>query len=197
MIRLLRGKKLSLDDGTMIIETESGIGFRVFIPGNSALYFSDDGDEVTVYTAMTIRENDVSLYGFQSTEELDLFQLLMTVKGVGAKAALAIMGTGTANQIKQSIAMEDTSMVQQAPGIGKRTADRIILELKDKVEYNPEGDNRVENSHGAHNQERETAIQALVALGYSHSEAEEAVGMIEDESLDSEAYIKAALRNLF
>ncbi len=185
-------------DGTVIIVTAAGIGFRVFLPGNSPLYKCEEGDEAEVYTSMAVRETDVSLYGFQNQEELELFQLLTTVKGVGSKAALGIMGAAPLHELKRAIAMEDPAVVQQAQGVGKRTADRVILELKDKVDYNPTAvDQQEAAQERADEGGRKIAVQALEALGYSHAEAEEAVGLVEEEGLDSEGYIKAALKNLF
>lgn len=198
MIRFLQGKIHPQMDGTVIIVTASGIGFRVFIPGNSPLYKCAEGDDVQVYTSMAVRETEISLYGFQNEQELELFQLLTTVKGVGSKAALSIMGTAPIQELKRAIAMEDPSVVQQAQGVGKRTADRIILELKDKVDFNPaEAGGKEAIASAAEGSERKIAVEALEALGYSHAEAEEAVQLVEEEDLDSEGYIKAALKNLF
>ncbi|MCI2146771.1 MAG: Holliday junction branch migration protein RuvA [Clostridiales bacterium] len=198
MIRFLKGIIHPQQDGTVIIETAAGIGFRVFLPGNSPLYKCKDGDAAQVYTSMAVRENDISLYGFQDPRELELFQLLTTVKGVGSKAALSIMGTAPLHELKRAIASEDASLVQQAQGVGKRTSDRVILELKDKVDYVPEEDEsesaEVKHADGS---ARKIAEEALEALGYSHAEAEEAVSLVDADDLDSEGYIKAALKNLF
>lgn len=197
MIRYLKGLVHPQGDGTVIIETASGIGFRVFIPGNSPLYQCKDGDQAEVYTSMAVRETDISLYGFRDAQELNLFQMLTTVKGIGSKAALSIMGTAPLGELKRAIATGDASVVQQAQGVGKRTADRVILELKDKVDYIPAEAETKENTAPAAGSARKIAEEALEALGYSHAEAEEAVSLVEEEDLDSEGYIKAALKNLF
>lgn len=197
MIRYLRGKFHPQQDGTAIIETDGGIGFLVTIPSNSPLYSHLEGEEVELYTLMTVREDAMSLYGFSSKDELDLFRLLITVNGVGAKAGMAIMSILPVQELKRAIAAENAKVLTQASGVGKRTADRIVLELKDKVEYDVLAAEASEGAaaHGPESMEvRRVAVQGLEALGYSAAEAEAAVNAVEDEDLDVEGYIKAALK---
>lgn len=197
MIRFIRGKFYPQMDGTVVIETASGIGFLVTIPANSPLYGHFEGEEVKVYTLMTVREDDMSLYGFSSLDELNMFRMLITVNGIGAKAGMAIMSILPMNELKKAIATEDEKMISRANGVGKRTAQRVILELKDKVDYLPtdeEGESKPAPS--ARNEEKEIAAQALVSLGYSRTEAAQALEKVTDEGLDSEGYIKQALRHI-
>lgn len=195
MIRYLKGKFFPQPDGNIIIETNSGIGFLVTIPSNSPLYKNYEGEEVKVFTLLSVREDDLSLYGFSNMEELSLFRLLTSVNGVGAKAGMALMSILPLEQLKQAIAEENISSLTEAQGVGKRTAQRIVLELKDKVEYQPDQNSSLKTQPVFANERRE-AVEALIALGYMRSEAEEAVGMVPDEGLSSEEYIKNALKNM-
>ena len=127
MIRFIKGIFHPQIDGTAIIETQSGIGFLVSIAANSPLYRNFEGAEVKVYTLMIVREDDMSLYGFDSMEELELFQLLITVKGIGPKAGLAIMGVLPLPELKRAIATGDVKAISAASGVGKKSAERVIL----------------------------------------------------------------------
>ena len=122
-----------MGDGTVIIESGSGIGFLVNVPANSHLYKNLEGEDVKVYTHMIVREDDMSLYGFSHKDELELFKLLITVNGVGAKAAMAIMSILPQEELRRAVATGDSKAISAANGIGKKTSERIILELKDKV----------------------------------------------------------------
>ena len=133
MIRFLKGKFHPMGDGTVIIESGSGIGFLVNVPANSHLYKNLEGEDVKVYTHMIVREDDMSLYGFSHKDELELFKLLITVNGVGAKAAMAIMSILPQEELRRAVATGDSKAISAANGIGKKTSERIILELKDKV----------------------------------------------------------------
>ena len=168
MIRFLKGRFYPSIDGTTIIETAAGIGFLVTIAANSPLYKHFEGEEVKVYTHMIVREDDMSLYGFSSMDELDLFRLLITVNGVGAKAGMAIMSILPADELKHAIAKGDAKTIAKAQGVGKRTSERVILELKDKVDdpLTDEGDIMPEEVSFVMTDERSQAIEALMALGY-------------------------------
>ncbi len=196
MIRTLRGRFHPQTDGTCVIETDSGIGFLVNIPSNSPLYKNVEGEDVRVYTAMIVREDDMSLYGFDSMDELDLFKLLITVNGVGAKAGMSIMGVLPVMELKRAIALGDTKSISAASGIGKKIAERVVLELKDKVgEF--AGEEMVSiGSDVPFTNERNEAVNALVSLGYSKSEAEAAVRKVTEDDLAAEDYIKKALKEM-
>ena len=152
--------------------------------------------EVFVYTAMMVREDDVSLYGFDNKESLTLFRRLLTVNGVGAKAAMAILSAMPAAEVKKAIVFEDTAMLARANGIGKKTAQRIVLELKDKLDDvgGLATVETVEKAVPASNEKAE-AIDALMNWGFSRSEAISALAGVKEENLSVEEYIKAALRN--
>ena len=197
MIRFIKGIFHPGLSGSVIIETASGMGFEVNIPANSSLYKNMEGEEVKVYTSMIVREDDMSLYGFSDRENLELFELLITVNGIGAKAGMSIMSALPPSELKRAIAMGDAKAISAANGVGKKTAERVILELKDKVGsfdddvlaesdvFTPAGDQRSE------------AVAALMALGYTKNEAAGAVGKVKGDDLTCEDYIKNALKNLF
>ena len=197
MIRYIKGIFHPSIDGTVIVENASGVGFEINIPTGSPLYKYPEGSEIKIFTSMQVREDDISLYGFASKEDLELFELLLKVSGIGAKGAMSIMGSFSAEELKFAIASGDTKTISRANGIGKKTAERLVLELKDKVsavdmmtgevitfDEEPAGDDRAE------------AVSALMALGYNRNEATAAVARIKGEGLTVEGYIKQALKRL-
>lgn len=200
MIRFLKGKYLYYENGAIVVETPAGIGFRVNVSDTSSLLTAREGDEISMYTYMQVKEDGMALFGFADSESLALFEQLITVKGVGPKAGLAIMSLGTPGQIKGVISGGDASSIAMAPGIGKKTAERVILELKDKVSALPlEGADIASGlvpSAMPGSGERGEAIVALTTLGYSKKEAESAVGSVPDEDLSAEEYVKKALKFL-
>ena len=129
MIGFLRGILAEKGDGFIIVDV-GGVGYYVNVPANISAYRKAEGEEVTVHTAMIVREDDISLYGFSSRGELEAFRKLITVSGIGAKAGISILSAFTLDQLKQAIAFEDAKSLQKANGIGKKTAECIVLELK-------------------------------------------------------------------
>ena len=199
MIGFLRGILADKGDGYIIIDV-NGVGYQVFVPANSTAYLNAEGEEVLVYTSMIVREDDVSLFGFSGKGELDAFRKLIGVSGVGPKAAISILSSFTLDQFKQAIVFEDSKSLQRANGIGKKTAERIVLELKDKFSSAaPDGSylDAGAPEEGAAQGGRSEAISALVALGYSRGEATSALASIAEKDLTTEEYIKRALKNLF
>lgn len=199
MIRHITGRYLCYDSGAIVIQTEGGIGFRVNIPSYSPLLNAREGDSIEVYTHMQVRDDGMSLYGFPDIEGLKLYEQLITVNGVGPKAGLSIMSLGTASQVKKLIGMRDAAGISKAQGVGKKTAERIILELAEKIgEFDEASISDTDNSSGQRiiSGERTEAVLALTTLGYTNKEAEDAIGMVTDEGLSAEEYIKKALRFL-
>ena len=200
MIRFLRGEYLYYESGAIVLETPAGIGFRIFVSDTSSLLAKREGEEIEVYTYMQVKEDGMALYGFADTEGLALFEQLITVKGVGPKAGLAIMSLGTPNQIKSVISAGDAASIAMAPGVGKKTAERVILELKDKVSALPfdgaEISGGIAPSAAPGNGERGEAVIALTTLGYSRKEAESAVASVPDDDLSAEEYVKKSLKFL-
>lgn len=184
---------MKLDTG--IVVEAGGIGYDISVAGNSSLYLRSEGDEVICYTAMIVREDDVSLYGFADRESLELFRLLITVSGVGAKAAMAVLSALTSSQLRQAIAFEDDKAIATANGVGKKTAQRIVLELKDKVSADDVSVPEQQAVSAASDDVRSEAVNGLVVLGYSRAEAVNALAGTEAATV--EEYIKKALKNLF
>ena len=197
MIGYIKGNFHPMPDGTVIIENSSGIGFSVNVPSGSPIYKEPEGAEVKVYTSMQVREDDISLYGFMDKEDLEMFELLITVNGIGAKGAMSIMSVLPGNQLKNAIASGDAASICKANGVGKKTADRAILELKDKigvfVETATEGGVILDDTPG---DARSEALAALISLGYSRNEAASVISKIKGEELGVEDYIKQALKRL-
>jgi Holliday junction DNA helicase RuvA len=184
-------------DNCVVIET-GGVGFEIFTPSNSRFYLAEEGDEVTAFTVMIVREDDMSLYGFDDKSGLELFKKLITVNGVGAKAAIAILSTMPATELKKAIVFEDTAMLTRAQGIGKKTAQRIVLDLKDKLDdiQPPEGMDAAGIADAVPPEgARAEAVDALIALGYSRSEAAGALLGVKEE-MTAEGYIKYALQKM-
>ena len=198
MIRYVKGIYSMNINGGIVVETQSGLGLEIFLPANSPIYRYGEGETIMVYTSMIVKEDDISLYGFHNRDNLEIFERLITVSGVGAKGAMSILSTLEAAELKRAIAFEDAKEISRANGIGKKTAERIILELKDKLAktdipaYVPPADTADVSSDS-----RSEAITALVTLGYTKAEAFNAVASLNDEGLSSEEYIKKALKNLF
>lgn len=194
MIHYIKGiLAIKLDTG-IVVET-GGIGYDIAVPGNSSLYLRSEGDEVVCYTAMIVREDDVSLYGFADRESLELFRLLITVSGVGAKAAMSVLSALTSSQLRQAIAFEDDKVIATANGVGKKTAQRIVLELKDRVSADNISSAQQQVSSAVSDDTRSEAVKGLVSLGYTRAEAVNALAGTEAATV--EEYIKKALKNLF
>ncbi|MFR7990774.1 MAG: Holliday junction branch migration protein RuvA [Anaerovoracaceae bacterium] len=197
MIRTIKGTFHPEENGKVIVETVSGIGFEMNIPSNSRLYKTLEGQEVKVYTSMVVKEDDISLYGFPDRESLEFFEMLITVNGIGAKAGMSILSALPPAELRRAVIMGDSKAISAANGVGKKTAERVILELKDKIgtfedELPDSGQLYAEVSD-----ERGEAVAGLMALGYTKNEAAAAVGKIKEDGLTCEDYIKNALKSLF
>ena len=195
MLGYIKGK-LNEKDLTFAIVDVNGIGFKIF----TSLYSLESvnvGDDVTFHTYLYIKEGIMDLYGFATKEELKLFELLISVSGVGAKGAIAILSVGSPSKIAVAIATSDINLIKSASGIGPKIAQRIALELKDKI-------SNEELTHGIVSDDvpviskgaKQEAVSALMVRGYSKNEAEKAVSGAKIESDDVEEIIKAALKAL-
>ena len=194
MIHYIKGVVTETMPGMVIIEN-GGIGYEVNVPDGSPAFLSS-GEVITLYTAMMVREDDISLYGFSDKESLRLFYILLGVSGVGAKAALSILSALNPAELKRAIAFEDVNAITKANGVGKKIAQRVVLELKDKVDTTEIAYSGFDSHQFAPvGSARDEAITALIALGYSKSEAMSALVGITDETLTVEEFIKRALRN--
>lgn len=181
-----------------LVLDHEGIGYELLMPASdlSALSGKREG-RIRIYTWFSASENGIFLYGFLEKEEKELFNLLTTVNGVGPKAALSILGTLSCEQLRFAIAGEDAKTISTAPGIGPKTARRIILDLKDKIDFVAAIEEHIASPGSLGSPVRADAIEALVALGYSSAEALKALSGIEvSESETTEELIRLALREL-
>jgi Holliday junction DNA helicase RuvA len=191
MIAFIKGKVHAKGRGFVIVET-GGLGYKVNV---SSVIFADldIGRECELYTHQYVREDALDLYGFRSLEELELFELLLSISGIGPKSALGVLAVSSVRDIKESIGRGDSSMLTKVSGIGRKTAERVILELREKVGYLA-GSHDAAYAGGAAGSAME--IDALMALGYSLPEAREALNKIDPAVTDSGERIKAALKGL-
>jgi Holliday junction DNA helicase RuvA len=188
LISSLQGKLELLSSDSAIINV-GGIGFQVFMPTSTLSTLGTTGDDVKLYTHLHVREDNVALYGFASAEELWLFQTLLGVSGLGPRLALAMLSALSTEQITMAIATASTDMLTTIPGIGKKVADRIILELKEKI-----GAGWITTPAAQLAQENTDVLAALTSLGYSATEATKAVATLPTTDLPLEEKIKLALQ---
>jgi Holliday junction DNA helicase RuvA len=171
-----------------------GIGFHILIPASFYFQLPLPGNTVTIYTHLFVREDGFFIYGFRSNEERDFFKMLLGVTGIGPKVALAALGHLSPNQISAAIADEDLPALTGVPGIGSKTAKRLIYELKDKVNAQRKKDNALPGGEGINPVEWRDVQQALTALGYSAGEVERAKkALIAEEAEGVEVLFKKAL----
>lgn len=189
MIASLHGKLESLSSDQAIINV-GGIGFQVYMPTTTLSTLGAPGDEVKLYTHLHLREDNVALYGFASADELWLFQTLLSVSGLGPRLALSMLSALSTEQITMAIATASADMLTMIPGIGKKVANRIILELKDKI-----GAAWIATPATQIVQENTEVLTALTSLGYSAAEATKAVTTLPATTdLSLEEKIKMALQ---
>jgi Holliday junction DNA helicase RuvA len=196
MIGMLRGKVWEIQAERLVLDV-LGVGYLLTVP-YGLLAKSSPGQELVVYTHVVMREDDLSLYGFSSLEEKQLFLEMLSVSGIGPKAAISILSTFGAVQIESAIASEDLNLLIKVPGIGKKTAQRLILELKEKFKGHFSLPTGGESFSGSSLLTHSEALQALLALGFGLEEARQALGQVLKDSgdLTTEEQVKKALRVL-
>ena len=199
MIAYISGALVSAGENYIVIDNH-GMGYRIFVSGKFLEHIPAYGTQIKIYTHMYIREDELTLYGFHSEEELSVFRILIGISGVGPKVAMAILTALTIQELRLAVISEDTKTISKANGVGAKGASRIILELKDKLKMEDMMDAAYEQSIVQDTQDLNAArdaILALVNLGYSNSEAALAVKKIGDTSqMDIESILKAALKKL-
>lgn len=202
MIAFIQGELCDAGQDTIVVACH-GIGYEIQIPVSVAQVLPNPGNVVKIYTYTYVREDALGLFGFLTQDDLKIFKLLITVNGVGPKAALAILSAMTADELRFAILAEDAKAIAKAPGIGPKTAKRMIIELKDKLnlEYMIEGHGDAEMSLSdpgdAAANVRDEVIMALTALGYGNTEAVRAVRAVSGaDEMDSETLLKQALKKI-
>lgn len=203
MISFIRGQVVDSTENSVIVET-AGIGYEIFMTGTAIEKAVRSEGKIKIYTYFHVREDAMQLFGFLSRDDLHMFRLLLGVNGIGPKAALGVLAGLTADELSFAILSDDVKTLSRAPGIGKKTAQKLILELKDKLKLEDAFEKKLLH------QQKETvsagenildgskeAVEALVALGYSSTDALRAVRKVTDVAPDDvEAILKAALKNL-
>ncbi|TFH40406.1 MAG: Holliday junction branch migration protein RuvA [Lysobacterales bacterium] len=190
MIASLRGVIQAINEQSLILEV-NGVGYLVNVPATLAQPCYALGDTLLLYTHLHLRENDIALYGFRTRSELELFLTLLTVPGIGPRTALAVIAMFSPETLRQAISQGDITALTQVPGIGRKTAQRLLVDLNDKIVV-------------GHNQEfglqlspmDSDAVNALTALGYSIVEAQQALRQVPIEVSQLDERIIAALRYL-
>lgn len=202
MIGYIKGTVAELSADRLILEN-GGIGYEIFVPASVLDAGIRQGQELKVYTYLHVREDALQLFGFQSRDELQTYRLLLGVSGIGPKAAIGILSAMSVDTLRFAVLSDDAAAIAKAPGIGKKTAQKLILELKDKFSLEEAFEkklaaNQQDAAEPVSEDTASEAVQALVALGYSGTEALQAVRKVEGAAdMDTEAVLKAALKNLF
>lgn len=203
MIGYIKGTIEGIMQDGLLVEN-NGIGYRILTSGMVLEHIGGLYQETMLFTYLHVREDEMTLFGFPTTEELDTFKLLLGVNGIGPKAALAILSVLTVRDLSLAIMAGDVKAITKANGIGAKGANRVIMELKDKLSFEDmfglEEDYEVSSKNAVSNNTNniDDAVLALVSLGYSELEAVKAVKQIPDaERMESEDLLKAALKKLF
>ncbi|WP_234119374.1 Holliday junction branch migration protein RuvA [Clostridium hydrogenum] len=200
MYEYIKGKFIGINKDYIIIDN-NGIGYKIFTSGSTMADMPKIGEEVFVYLNQIVREDFIGLYGFFTKEELEMFNKLLTISGVGAKAALSLLSICSVEKLKCAIVNEDEKTITKAAGVGKKMAQRIILELKDKIDLGEISLEELENSNLTYVEDSENAKKmseanaALISLGYSEKEAEKALNIV-DKNDTIENIIKSCLKFL-
>jgi Holliday junction DNA helicase RuvA len=192
MIGSLRGRLAAKHAPVIVVEC-AGVGYEVETPMSTFLELSAVGSDVSLHTHLQVRDDAHILYGFATSEEKNLFRLLLKVNGVGAKMALAILsGMGVAD-FERSVRFEDAAMLVKIPGVGKKTAERLIIEMRDRIETSP-AQAVLAKGPDLRTDPRSEAIDALVALGYKPAEVRKLLATFDLEGKSAEDIIRRALR---
>jgi Holliday junction DNA helicase RuvA len=199
MFAYIKGNLEIKSVGYVVIDV-NGVGYKIFMSESAIEKIGEIGKCVKVYTYLRVREDDMSLYGFNTNEELRMFELLLSVSGVGAKSAIAILSNITPSSFALAVITNDVSKIKALPGIGPKTAQRIILELKDKIKTEEaiQTENELQTIETVNKNEKiNEAISALQVLGYTKKEIEKAIESANSEKdLSVEDIIKLGLKNL-
>lgn len=203
MLAYIKGEIASKNIGYIVIDV-NGLGYKVFMSENTIESIGKIGDVVKVHTYYRVMEDDISIFGFKTKEDLRMFELLISVSGVGAKSAIAMLNSIEASDFAIAIVSDDVNTLKKLPGVGAKTAQRIILELKDKIKKeqtiaeitNSVNVKETQTKAQIKNENLEEMKTALQVLGYSRKDIETASGKIKGDNLSLEELIKEALKIL-
>lgn len=207
MIHFIHGTLSEVAEGLVVVEA-AGVGYGIHVPASVIGALPPIGEDIKIYTYFSLTQNGVDLYGFLSQEDRAMFTMLLTVSGIGPKGALGILSALTPDDLRMAIVTGDSKAISRAPGVGNKTAQRVVLELKDKLDASEVFSSALDHGHGGaaavdagaaagvYGAQKE-AVEALVALGYSNVEASRAVKKVElSEGMTVDQILKASLKNL-
>ncbi len=207
MIHFIHGTLSDVAEGLVVVEA-AGVGYGIHVPASVIGALPPIGEDIKIYTYFSLTQNGVDLYGFLSQEDRAMFTMLLTVSGIGPKGALGILSALTPDDLRMAIVTGDSKAISRAPGVGNKTAQRVVLELKDKLDASEVFSSALDHGHGGaaavdagaaagvYGAQKE-AVEALVALGYSNVEASRAVKKVElSEGMTVDQILKASLKNL-
>ncbi len=199
MYSYIKGELVEIQENLIVIDNQ-GIGYQIFVPGCVIDQLPMVGAQIKIFTYLNVKEDSMTLFGFSSKDELELFKLLIGVNGIGPKGALAILSVLSADDLRFAILGDDAKAISQAPGIGSKTAQRVILDLKDKIDllqaFETKSQN-ISNANPGSNSIKNEALDALTALGYSSGESLKAMSDIDiTEDMDVEALLKETLKRM-
>ena len=186
---------LEMKFNNYIVVENGGIGYKIFMPQSTIEKIGDVGNTVKVYTHYHVREDEISLYGFLTNEELNMFELLISVSGIGAKSAISMLSNITPSSFALAVISNDIAKLTKIPGVGPKSAQRIVLELKDKLKTDEafeKHDEKIVNAISNDNKVQE-AVSALQVLGYNRKEIEKALENVDKENLSVEDIIRKGL----
>lgn len=199
MIAFLKGDVAGIYEGQIVLEV-NGVGYNIFMPQSSIDTIRGIGSQLKIYTYLSVREDAMWLYGFLTKDDLDFFKLLIMVNGIGPKGALGILSVMSVDDLKFAILSSDAKTISKAPGIGAKTAQRIIIDLKDKISLEETFEHKLASVNAQDDDItgiRQEAVEALCALGYSSSDSLRAVRRIDiGDNDDVETVLKGALKYL-
>lgn len=201
MYAYIKGELAEKNIDHIVVEA-GGIGYLIYVPAQSIDYLPDEGDQIKVYTYLYIREDAMVLYGFLTKDDLEIFKMLITVSGIGPKGGLGILSTLSADDLRFAILSGDSKTISKAPGIGAKTAQRVIIDLKDKMSLEEAFEKKLDNNADGvqktlNSSINNDAVLALSALGYSSAESLKAVSKVDiTDDMDVEDVLKLALKNM-
>ena len=202
MIRFIRGELVSYEEDRVLVDV-GGVGYGIFMSGSAMSKLPPVGREVKIHTYLNVKEDAMQLFGFLTRDDLKVFKLLIGVNGIGPKGGLAILSVLTPDDLRFAIMANDVKAISSAPGIGKKTAEKIILELKDKLsiedalEHAVSKETVVSGNADNHHEVMSEAVQALVALGYGNTESLKAVKQVDiTENMGANEVLKQALKHM-
>ncbi len=205
MISYIKGELTEIFNDMIVVES-NGIGYNINVPVSVIEQISSIGNKVKIYTYLNVKEDECSLFGFLTRDDLNMFKMLISVNGIGPKVAVGALSNISSDDLRFAVLSDDVAAIKALPGIGPKTAQKLIIELKDKLKLDDVFEAALaRNTQGSATQTgssnvvmiRNDAVEALVSLGYSGKDALNAVKAVEDiENKDSETVLKEALKNL-